>query len=55
MIVGSYTTIGLIIAAKSVARFKSLEVTKFGEYFIIGTMFSILYALFTYYLLFKLY
>lgn len=54
LIAGSYATIGLILAAKSVARFKSLEITKFGEYFLIGTMFSILYATFVYYLLFIL-
>jgi hypothetical protein len=55
LIVGSYMTIGLILAAKSIARFKTLEVTKFGEYFIIGTMFSILYTIFTYYFIFVLF
>ncbi|MCR3905682.1 MAG: DUF3307 domain-containing protein [Tenericutes bacterium] len=55
LIVGSYMTIGLILAAKSIARFKTLEVTKFGEYFIIGTMFSILYTIIVYYFVFVLF
>lgn len=49
LIVGEYQIIGFVIAAKSIVRFKSSEITMFGEYYIIGTMFSVLYTLATFY------
>ncbi len=43
--------IGLIYTAKSIARFKEIEVNKrFAEYYLIGTLYSILYAIAAYYL-----
>ena len=38
-------TLGLIIATKSLARFKALEDREFAEYFLIGTLASLLLAL----------
>lgn len=41
---GDFTAIGLIIAAKGVARFKEFENRVFAEYFVIGTLASIILA-----------
>ncbi len=38
---GNITTIGFIIAAKALARFKELEDRKFAEYFLVGTLASV--------------
>ncbi len=41
-----YAAIGLIYTAKSIARFKKIELNqRFAEYYLIGTLFSILYVL----------
>lgn len=42
---GQYGALGLVIAAKSLARFKALEDREFAEYFLIGTLASLLLAL----------
>ena len=45
VLLGEYGALGLIIAAKSLARFKALEDREFAEYFLIGTLTSLLLAL----------
>lgn len=45
VLVGQYGALGLIVAAKSLARFKALEDREFAEYFLIGTLASLLLAL----------
>ncbi|MBP2652908.1 MAG: hypothetical protein H6Q73_477 [Firmicutes bacterium] len=40
----NYATIGLVIAAKTIARYKKLEEKDFAEYFLVGTLISILIA-----------
>jgi len=42
IITGNITTIGFVIAAKALARFKELENKNFAEYFLVGTMCSVL-------------
>ena len=45
-------SIGFIYTAKSIARFKEIEENKgFAEYYLIGTLFSILYVVVAYYLI----
>ena len=47
------TAIGFIYTAKSIARFKEIEENKgFAEYYLIGTLFSILYVVIAYFLIF---
>ena len=41
---GQYGAVGLVVAAKSLARFKALEDREFAEYFLIGTLASLLLA-----------
>jgi len=41
---GEYGAFGLVIAAKGLARFKNLDHREFAEYFLIGTMLSIILA-----------
>lgn len=49
--INSISAIGLIYTAKSIARFKQIELNRqFAEYYLIGTLYSILYALVSYYL-----
>jgi len=45
VLLGQYGALGLLVAAKSVARFKALEDREFAEYFLIGTLASLLLAL----------
>jgi hypothetical protein len=45
VLLGEYGALGLIVAAKSLARFKALEEREFAEYFLIGTLTSLLLAL----------
>lgn len=46
ILAGSFTAAGLIVAAKSIVRFKKVERSdEFAEYFLIGTFLSILLAL----------
>lgn len=44
ILLGEYSAIGLIIAAKSFARFKELDKRAFAEYVLIGTLISTLIA-----------
>ncbi|MDI9471126.1 MAG: DUF3307 domain-containing protein [Bacillota bacterium] len=49
--IGQPAAIGLVCTAKSIARFKQIEEDKgFAEYYLIGTLYSILYAIVSYYL-----
>ncbi|WP_282925892.1 DUF3307 domain-containing protein [Helcococcus kunzii] len=49
---GQVSAIGLIYTAKSIARFKEIEENKrFAEYYLIGTLYSILYAIIVFYLM----
>ena len=45
VLIGQYGALGMLIAAKSLARFKALEDRDFAEYFLIGTLASLLLAL----------
>ena len=45
VLVGEFGALGLIVAAKSLARFKALEDREFAEYFLIGTLASFILAL----------
>lgn len=44
VLLGQYSAVGWIIAAKALARFKALEDREFAEYFLIGTLASFLLA-----------
>lgn len=44
VLMGQYTAIGLALTAKSIARYKELEDRRFAEYYLIGTLASILFA-----------
>ncbi|NQU10634.1 hypothetical protein HQ590_07590 [bacterium] len=41
---GQFTALGFVIAAKGIARFRELEQREFAEYFLIGTMLSLIIA-----------
>lgn len=45
VLMGQYTAIGLALTAKSIARYKELEDRRFAEYYLIGTLASILFAI----------
>lgn len=45
VLIGQYGALGLVVAAKSLARFKALEDREFAEYFLVGTLASLLLAL----------
>lgn len=46
---GQYASIGLIYTAKSIARFKKIEENpRFAEYYLIGTLYSILFVVVCY-------
>lgn len=45
ILLGQYGSVGLVVAAKSVARFKAMEDREFAEYFLVGTLASLLLAL----------
>lgn len=52
---GQYSALGFVMAAKSLARFKLLsEDQSFAEYYLIGTLYSMLFALLAFLLVFKL-
>jgi hypothetical protein len=46
VLVGQYMALGLILTAKSIARFEDLKDRKFAEYYLIGTLSSMLFAVF---------
>lgn len=45
VLLDQYGALGLIVAAKTLARFRELEDREFAEYFLIGTLASLLHAL----------
>lgn len=45
VLLGQYGALGLLIAAKALARFRALDDRDFAEYFLIGTLASLLLAL----------
>ena len=45
VLTGQYTAIALIFTAKSIARFEELKDRRFSEYYLIGTLSSILIAM----------
>jgi hypothetical protein len=47
VLLGQYTAIAFVFAAKSIVRFGEAKERKFAEYYLIGTMASILFALLT--------
>ena len=47
VLIEQYVPIGLIITAKSIVRFPELKHRKFAEYYLIGTLSSVLFALVT--------
>lgn len=51
LVAGQWIGLTVVIAAKSIARFKQLEDKKFSEYYLIGTLYSVIFVIVTYYLL----
>ena len=52
---GQWAAIGVVFTAKSIARFKQIEKDKqFAEYYLIGTLYSILFVVLAYFLVFKI-
>lgn len=47
VLVGEFAAIGLVVTAKTIARFKQLEDRQFAEYYLLGTLASISVALLT--------
>ena len=45
VLAGEYTAIALVLTAKSIARYKELQDQKFAEYYLVGTLSSILFAI----------
>ncbi|WP_324715401.1 DUF3307 domain-containing protein [Carboxydochorda subterranea] len=45
LLLGSHAAVGFVIAAKSIARFRELEDRAFAEYYLVGTLLSVLVAL----------
>jgi len=45
VLVGEWSALGLLLAAKSIARFRELEDRAFGEYYLIGTLASLGFAM----------
>jgi len=55
LIANQYTAIGLIFTAKSITRYeKTADSKKFAEYYLIGTLFSMLSTLIIYLVIFRL-
>lgn len=52
---GQWAAIGVVFTAKSIARFKQIEKNRqFAEYYLIGTLYSILFVVLAYFLVFKI-
>lgn len=47
VLLGEWGALGLILAAKSIARFKELEDRRFSEYYLLGTLTSVTIAMVT--------
>jgi hypothetical protein len=45
VLIGQYEALALILAAKSIARFQELKKREFAEYYLIGTLSSMLFAM----------
>lgn len=45
ILLGEFGALGFIVAAKAIARFRGLEDRDFAEYFLIGTLASLLHAM----------
>ena len=45
VLLGQYEALALILAAKSIARFEGLKRREFAEYYLIGTLSSVLFAM----------
>ncbi len=45
VLIGEHTALALIFTAKSIARFEELKDRKFAEYYLIGTLSSLLFAM----------
>lgn len=45
VLLGQYTALILVLTAKSIARFEELKNRKFAEYYLIGTLSSVLFAM----------
>ncbi|RJP77527.1 MAG: hypothetical protein C4524_08225 [Candidatus Zixiibacteriota bacterium] len=45
VLIGQHTAIGLVLTAKSIARFEELKDRNFTEYYLIGTLASMLAAI----------
>ena len=45
LLVGQWGVIGFVLAAKSIARFEELKRQAFAEYYLIGTLLSVLFAI----------
>ncbi|WP_316560223.1 DUF3307 domain-containing protein [Methanimicrococcus stummii] len=51
--IGQFAALGLVVAAKSIARYDQISKNKlFAEYFLIGTLYSVLAVLVVYYIIF---
>jgi len=46
VLLDQYTALAFVLAAKSIARFRELEDRNFAEYYLVGTLASISFALF---------
>jgi len=44
VLAGQYTALGLVLTAKSIARHEELKDRHFAEYYLIGTLSSVLFA-----------
>ena len=44
VLLGQYEALALILAAKSIARFEALKTREFAEYYLIGTLSSVVFA-----------
>jgi len=47
VLINQYTAIGLVLTAKTIARYKELDDRKFAEYYLVGTLTSTLCAVLT--------
>lgn len=45
LLVGEWGVVGFVLAAKSIARFEELKRQAFAEYYLIGTLLSVLFAI----------
>lgn len=45
ILLGQWAALGLLVAAKSIARFEELKERRFGEYYLVGTLSSLLVAI----------